>query len=110
MRAIVDLASKLCAASLPMLLSNLVLEALLALVALKVGVVELLHDEAVDVLAEVDVAPAVRASVITLLPLGDALGAAKLVAVRALFWVFNDLQADRAREVAVDTGASLFGR
>ena len=88
-------------ATLPMLLSDLVLVAFVARFAVELTVVERLDDEAIDFTPQVDVSSAVWASVVALLPLDDAGATAKLVAVLALFWLLHHLQADRASEVLI---------
>ena len=67
-----NLALKFGTARLPVLMACLILEGSRALVADEVRAVELLHDEAIHVLAETQLTPAVRASVVFLLPHGEA--------------------------------------
>ena len=85
-----------------MLPANLVLELLAALVTVEKRVVEGLLHKAVDVLAEVEVAAAVGASLRALSPLGDALLTAELVALLALFRLLHDAGANCAGEVLVE--------
>lgn len=56
-----------------MLHSLLILEHCWALVAREFCLVELLHGEPVDVFADIDLRPAIRASVLLLLPFDQAL-------------------------------------
>ena len=86
---------------LPMGLSLFVLEGLGAYVAYEKTVVEGLHDEPVYVLANVLLSSTVRAGLITLCPGSDAGATAELIALLAFLRVFNDLKADRAREILV---------
>ena len=88
-------------ATLPMLLSDFVLVAFVARFAVELTVVERLNDEAIDFTSQVEVSSAIWASVVALLPLGDAGTTAKLVAILALFWLLHHLQADRASEVLI---------
>ena len=108
MATALDLARVKVSALLPVLLSLFVGELLLALVALELCGVERLHDKPVDLLVHFDSASAVRAGVPLLRPLGDARLAAQLIALLALLGVFDDAEADRAREVAVKILYSLF--
>lgn len=88
-------------ATLPMLLPHFVLVAFVARFAVKLTVVERLNDEAIHFITQVEVDSAVWASVVALLPLGDAGATTKLVAILALFWLLHYLQADCASEVLI---------
>ena len=68
LRATFDFANKLDSARGPVLLPKLVLEGLRALVAHKVSAVEGLHDEAIELLYQVQVCSAVRTRVVFLSP------------------------------------------
>ena len=92
---------KLSTARLPMLFSHFVLEMIGALITCELRIVQLLHDKAIHVLAEVELVAAVRAGVVPLLPLGDASRADKLIALIALFGLLDNLKADRAAEILV---------
>ena len=63
--------------------------------------IQLLHDESVNMARQADGHSAVGARVVVLLPLVEAGAAAQLVALKALAWVLNNVQADRACEVLV---------
>ena len=63
--------------------------------------IQLLHDKSVDMARQADGHSAVGARVVVLLPLVEAGAAAQLVALKALAWVLNNVQADRACEVLV---------
>ena len=104
-----NLALKFGTARLPVLMACLILEGSRALVADEVRAVELLHDEAIHILAETQLTPAVWASVVFLLPHGDAGRAAELVALSALLGLLNHLQADGAGEVLVESRGGLLG-
>ena len=102
-----NLALKFGTARLPVLMACLILEGSRALVADEVRAVELLHDEAIHVLAETQLTPAVRASVVFLLPHGEAGRATELIALVALLGLLNHLQANGAGEVLVKTLGGL---
>ena len=90
-----------------MLAARLILEGGRALVTDEVRAVELLHDESIHILAEAQLTPAVRASVVFLLPHGEAGRAAELIALVAFLGLLNHLQADGAGEVLVKTLGGL---
>ena len=102
-----NLALELGAARLPVLAARLILEGGRALVTDEVRAVELLHDESIHILAEAQLTPAVRASVVFLLPHGEAGRAAELIALVALLGLLNHLQADGTGEVLVKTLGGL---
>ena len=104
-----NLTLKFDTAGLPVLTARLILEMGRALIAGEVCAVELLHDEAIHVLAETQLTPAVRASVVFLLPHGEAGRAAELIALVALLGLLNHLQADGAGEVLVESRGGLLG-
>ena len=90
-----------------MLLAHFVFEAYLAIVAGEVWAVQWLHHEAIHCLAEVKSVPAVRAGVVSILPLADAYCTAELIALLALFWIFYDLYTDATGKVLVEWGFGL---
>ena len=102
-----NLALKFGTARLPVLMARLILEGSRALIADKIGIVELLHDEAIHILTQVQVVAAVRAAIVTLLPLRDATSAAKLIALLAFLGLLHYLQTDSASEVLVKTYCGL---
>ena len=95
-------------ATLPVLPSNFVFECACALVAIEFGVIDLLHHEAIHILSEIDGLSAVGTRVIFRRPLSYARVTAKLVAIQAFFRLFHYLEANGAREIAVESGHRLF--
>ena len=77
-----------------MLKARLVLEGSRALITEEFRAVELRHDEEIHFLAETQLTPAVWASVVFLLPQGEAGRAAELIALVALLGLLDHLQAD----------------
>ena len=102
-----NLALELGAARFPVLAARLILEGGRALVTDEARAVELLHDESIHILAEAQLTPAVRASVVFLLPHGEAGRATELIALVAFLRLLNHLHANRAGEVLVKTLGGL---
>ena len=85
-----------------MLAALLIVELSGAFVASKLGTVERLHDEAVDLFAEVELAAAVGTRALSLTPLFDARIAAELVAILTLLGILDHHEADSACEISIE--------
>ena len=100
--ATLKLALDLLSTSFPVLFVLLICEGGWTLVTLELRTVEGLHDESIDLGAQVNLYPTVGAGVVLAAPLTQTFLTAKLVAVEALLRCLDDLQANCAGEVLVD--------
>ena len=105
----IDIASALVsAARLPVLISYLVFESIVALVAIEINVVEGLNDKAIDLLSNVKVGSAAWTGVICLQPLSNAGCTLEFSARLALLGVFHDEHANSAAKILLQIIHCIF--